>query len=422
MAPDRPSKTRRGVRDWRQCTKSIFFSSFPTSQLKQWAESLRLATPEELSLSLPKGYLTYEPLAIFPSGSLSSEPGTLLHLLTAEERDILWRIVLQELSKKSGMNLTHLAVNAGIPVHKEGKNQVSSESGHAATTSETAEDKNILRSPTGLRELYGHFGSADGSAYDFDEALWVWTRQNGIWQTWAPKWTMFSRGNVVEKARLLDFHKAQTAESSKFPHRILADLKTKTAVDMYAGIGYFVFSYARLGLRVLGWELNPWSIEGLRRGALRNGWAVKVVQGADLSALSTIEATSGNEQITIFAEDNCHAQLRLEQLRAANSKTPGKCLTVVHVNGGLLPTSEPSWASSFAITRISDKAWLHLHDNVGIDDIEARRQELEQRISAWAIEEGLGRTVAVEHTMKVKTFAPGVWHCVFDVYLSKGAG
>ncbi|KAL5612074.1 hypothetical protein BROUX41_000374 [Berkeleyomyces rouxiae] len=321
------------------------------------------------------------------------------------------------------MTLTHLAVNAGIPLHNEDAGKKADE-----PVPKAGESENILRSPTGLRELYGYFGSSDGGFCDFDEALWVWTRQNGIWQTWAPKWTMFSRGNVVEKARLLEFHQDQPAESSPaFSHRILpaTDLKSKTAIDMYAGIGYFVFSYARLGMRVLGWELNPWSIEGLRRGALRNGWTVKIVQGAELSARSTVDVTSGGEQITIFAEDNCHAQRRIEELRSAHmvsQEKGGDDLVVMHVNGGLLPTSEPSWADSFALTRTSDRAWLHLHDNVGVDDIEARCCEIEQQIGAWAAEEGQGRSVAVEYTMKVKTFAPGVWHCVFDVYLGKATG
>jgi tRNA wybutosine-synthesizing protein 2 len=36
-------------------------------------------------------------------------------------------------------------------------------------------------------------------------------------------------------------------------------------------------------------------------------------------------------------------------------------------------------------------------------------------ISEWAEEDGYDQEVEVEHVELVKTFAPGVWHCVFDV-------
>ncbi|KAK6858721.1 S-adenosyl-L-methionine-dependent methyltransferase [Apiospora arundinis] len=83
---------------------------------------------------------------------------------------------------------------------------------------------------------------------------------------------MFRRGNIKEKARVLSFHEP-TDPSLHHRAMSLGELCNKWAVDMYAGIGYFVFSYAELGMRVLCWELNPWSVEGLRRGALANGWS-----------------------------------------------------------------------------------------------------------------------------------------------------
>ncbi|KKA28121.1 hypothetical protein TD95_005347 [Thielaviopsis punctulata] len=395
-----PGKTRRGIRDWRQCTTSRFLSLFPPDQLLAWSSALALASPDQLTLNLPKGYLTYEPLAIFPSNSLPDGPGTLLSLLQGDQREILWRIVLEELARKSGMRLTHLAVNAGIPLQTE----------------DAGSSENIMRRPTGLREVFGDFGAMEGGVQcAFAEALWVWTRQNGIWQTWAPKWTMFSRGNVVEKARLLDFHSSSpsppnpsSSSTLSMRHIPATDLRHAVAVDMYAGIGYFVFSYARLGMRVFGWELNPWSVEGLRRGALKNGWSVQVVQAHDTEI--------GDAQIVVFLEDNRNALRRLARLQEQGKMEAGR---VLHVNGGLLPSSEASWRDSWTVTRECEKAWLHLHDNVGVDDIEKRAVEIEAIFNKWAEEEGGQRRAKVEFTMKVKTFAPGVWHCVYDVYVYK---
>jgi tRNA wybutosine-synthesizing protein 2 len=161
------------------------------------------------------------------------------------------------------------------------------------------EEENVLRSPAGLRMLFGDWGGDgdDGGGLGGGGALWVATRQNGIAQVWAPRWTMFSRGNVKEKGRLLAFHDdggqqdapplgEDGVEAQRRRRRraaVAAALPPQTrgeawAVDLYAGIGYFAFSYARLGMRVLCWELNAWSVEGLRRGARANGWGVRVVR------------------------------------------------------------------------------------------------------------------------------------------------
>ena len=66
-----------------------------------------------------------------------------------------------------------------------------------------------------------------------------------------------------------------------------------------------------------------------------------------------------------------------------------------------------------------EKAWLHLHENVGAEDIENRRKEVEGMFKAWAGETGAVET-GVEHVELVKTFAPGVWHVVFDVLVRTG--
>ncbi|RSL63874.1 hypothetical protein CEP54_004984 [Fusarium duplospermum] len=362
------------IRDW---IESTIFENTETNQSWQ----------DELLNSAPKRFTIYEPMALLPTGSFTNIPWTTtLQGVGQDARERLWSRILKELSRQAKESLTHLAVNEGIPLHK----------------AEGEAEENVLRSPSGLRTFYGDFGptstSTEGpSQQDFDKTLWVSTKQNGIFQTWAPRWTMFSRGNVKEKARLLDM--GDTVKGG--------NQDEKWAVDLYAGIGYFVFSYARLGLRVLCWEINPWSVEGLRRGARANGWSVRIVQGDDLT-LPEEEILGGEEQIVVFLESNDEALRRIQSIQAQ-----GTARDIRHINCGFLPTSEPTWKPTWDMSTPSSETRLHLHENVGANDTETRRSEIQRIFDGWG--EGTGRAAEVEHVELVKTFAPGVWHCVFDV-------
>ncbi|KAI0885066.1 S-adenosyl-L-methionine-dependent methyltransferase [Annulohypoxylon maeteangense] len=358
---------------------------------------------DELIARAPKRWTTYEPMVLLPSGSFTTAPWkALLSNLSAERTSALWTQILSSISKKSSGDLTHLAINEGIPAAL-----------HPTNTEQAGAPENILRSPTGLRTLHGDFGpaSACGTAADFTNAFWVSTRQNGVFQTWAPRWTMFSRGNIKEKARLLEFHKARSL-SLNTGTTVLSD--DVLAVDLYAGIGYFTFSYAKLGMRVLCWELNPWSVEGLRRGAEGNGWSVRVVRDEAELALPMGELVRGGERIVVFLEDNRHAARRIRELGELN---------ILHVNCGLLPSSEASWKDSWDIAARSqgEDVWFHLHENVGVADIEKRREEIEQYFLDLGRKDGSDRTARVKHTELVKTFAPGVWHCVFDLHITRSS-
>lgn len=348
---------------------------------------------ETLMGQVSKKFTIYEPMVLLPAGSFidaRQQPLwiTVLGRADADTRSRLWSNILQEVSKQKKRNYTHLAVTEGIPLHDRDTGK-----------------ENLLRSPTGLRILYGDFGpstipSLPAWSEEFEKAFWASTKQNGIYQTWAPRWTMFSRGNVTEKARLL-----------RFPP---APRKGHTwAVDLYAGIGYFVFSYAKLGMRVLCWEINPWSVEGLRRGAEANGWSIRVVQGSDLDAKTT-DLVAGGEDIIVFLESNEAAGGRLQELRDAQMAAP-----IEHVNCGLLPTSRPTWEAAWLMTQDSSNAWLHLHDNVGVNEVKARQHTIQDLMDRLSTEEASGtRTAKVDHVEFVKTFAPGVWHCVFDVQIT----
>ena len=349
-------------------------------------------TIEDLLSTSPKRWVVYPPMVLLPSGSFSSPSWTiLLPNLSQETKTSLWTCILSSISKRAGKGvLTHLAVNSCIPLLTN-----SAEVGGS--------EENILRAPSGLIMLHGDFGpalsrerAANPYQKDFEEAFWASTKQNGVTQIWAPKWTMFSRGNVGEKGRVLGFGGSESVKGN-------SDAEAELAVDLYAGIGYFVFSYVKMGMvRVLGWELNPWSVEGLRRGAVVNGWSVRVVKHGEVNKMV-------DEKIVIFLEDNCHAKERMERL---GGKGP-----VRHVNCGLLPTSRDSW--EMALGMVEDEGWLHLHENVGVNDVESRKIEVEQMFSACVRENKDRRQADIEHVEYVKTFAPGVWHIVFDVHISR---
>ncbi|EHK46395.1 hypothetical protein TRIATDRAFT_132506 [Trichoderma atroviride IMI 206040] len=336
---------------------------------------------ESLINSAPKRFTIYEPLALLPTGSFTSETwASILGVCDEAVCNSLWQSILQEISKTGQGVVTHLAVNEGIPLHKAGE-----------------EDENVRRSPSGLRMLFGDFGPSEGvgdypTKSDFEGAFWVGTKQNGIFQKWAPRWTMFSRGNVKEKARLLGFNRPSLTKRTREEQGEI------WAVDLYAGIGYFVFSYAALGMRVLCWEINPWSVEGLRRGALANKWSVKVVEGDDL-LLPVSQLLAGEERIIVFLESNEKALERVGEMQET-----GLARNIEHVNCGFLPTSEPVWKSAWEVTRFAPEAWLHLHENVGVGDIQSRRGSIQGTFEAWAAASGADlRTPKVEHAEQVKT-------------------
>jgi tRNA wybutosine-synthesizing protein 2 len=404
----------------------------------------------------PKRWVVYHPMVLLPAGSFANEvwEKRMLSQLDERRRGSLWEGILREIARSNGIagagagaagqqrELTHLAVSEGIPAQtgtgrgkkgaggrdggfREGNGAGAGDGPRAESDAVGEEEENVIRAPTNLRILHGDFGPEptresrlNPTQDDFDRAFWVVTKQNGIVQTWAPRYTMFSRGNVKEKARLLEFHER--------PDRKLRG--DAFAVDLYAGIGYFAFSYAKLGMRVLCWEINPWSVEALRRGAGMNGWSVRIApeEYLDDGETSASEFIRGckDDTIVVFPEDNAKAEGRMCDLENCHI-----AIDIVHVNCGLLPSSTPTWRDALRMVS-KPEGWLHLHENVGAADIEPRRKEIQGIFDGWNAEETemirrhdprhqpSGRKVVVEHVEQVKTFAPGVWHCVFDVHVT----
>lgn len=399
--------------------KDFITTHLAPSQLSEHGLSL-----DTLTASLPKRYSVYPPLLLLPTNALTTPPawGALYTALDNHQRQALYACIV-DVFRRYGV--THAAINAPIaPTHAQGQ-------------------ENRIRSPAGLVPLYGDFGpspsaqaNADGekenveeqpSETDLRQALWVSTMQNhGIVQTWAPLYTMFSRGNVTEKARILGHGDVfEGLDEASLQGDKVGDV---TVVDMYAGIGYFVFSYLKRGVkRVWGWEINGWSIEGLRRGCVENGWGCKVVRVHDDGTMdeSISQLASGLDdtiRVVIFHGDNRFAAGLLDEMR--NLIQPqGTWNSIRHVNLGLLPSSRAAWDNA---TRMVDKqkgGWVHVHENVDIREIDQKRGEIPTELGLLRNRNSLdsspvgGPAVECRHVEQVKTYAPGVMHCVFDIRL-----
>lgn len=373
--------------------------------------------------ALPKRFTIYEPLLLLPANSFTAPPpwGAVYAVLTSDQREALYASIAKSFRR---LGVTHVAMNAPI----------------ALNNLKGAENR--MRSPAGLVPLYGDFKvsslvSTEGgencqpSKRDLEDAFWVQTAQNhGIKQTWAPLYTMFSRGNITEKARILD----KGPSANTFEGLDTASLQGQpvseiSIVDMYAGIGYFVFSYLKRGVkRVWGWELNGWSVEGLRRGCGANKWGCKVFRvhdngQMDISIPDLVTSLSDSDRVVVFHGDNTFASEIMTRVQRELSKKENWS-TIRHVNLGLLPSSQQSWDNACRALDLWQGGWLHVHENVDVRCIEEKKDEIIRELTYFRAQvytqQGISQAPVLEcdHVEHVKTYAPGVMHCVFDIRVS----
>ena len=392
-----------GIRD--------FIAQLPPSTYQDHGQDF-----ETLASSLPKRFTIYEPMLLLPVNAFKVPPawGALYASLDDGQRHALYELIVRPFRK---MGVTHLAVNAPIALRDIHGNE------------------NRMRSPVGLVPLYGDFGplpSGNGEDVqpidsDFQKAFWVRTVQNhGINQTWAPLYTMFSRGNITEKIRILGHGARFDGLDSSSLGEDVGDI---SIVDMYAGIGYFVFSYLRRGVkRVWGWEINGWSVEGLRRGCKENGWGCKVVRigqygDLDVAIPDLVESLTDTDRAVIFHGDNKFASEILHEIKTTMERK-GRWNRVRHVNLGLLPTSRPAWEGASRAVDLQKGGWVHVHENVDIRELDRKKEDIVSELKRLRIEahqDQFPRIAGVaecRHIEQVKTYAPGIMHCVFDVELS----
>lgn len=354
--------------------------------VSQWSDSLPQPLEQQAREALKrklKSYTIYGTMLLLPAGTMECLEQN--HVMRHNHDDLFDRVA-------EVLQVTHIAVNNPIPPEKADR-----------------DSQNVIRSPINFQPVHGDFGPSQcrwpPSQEEFGEAYWTTAKQNGIWQTWAPRWTMFSRGNISEKARLLELDSVRTAvQQGELDGRGCA------AVDLYAGIGYFTFSYLKAGVsKVLCWDLNPWSIEGLTRGAKSNKWKAVTYQ-ADVDLEDMVKQDS---RLLVFEESNERATERLKAMRPYLSP-------IRHVNCGLLPTSKGSWETAFLVIDPELGGWVHVHENFEQSSIKRLAESVRQQFQHMlenATTSGLCGNVALEGIHEVKTYAPGVWHVVLDIYV-----
>ncbi|KAK5456053.1 S-adenosylmethionine-dependent methyltransferase [Exophiala xenobiotica] len=490
---------------------------------------------------LPKRHTIYPPLLLLPHRfpTHSARWTAVYCALSEDDKAELFRCIAEE-GFVGGRQISRIAINAPISAEeeREGDGDGSDVTVVAVAAANDAADvsevevstssplrkgkENILRSPSGLVPVYGDWGITGSSLgggsggrrtkttssdqhptrLDFEQAFWTSTAQHkGITQCWAPLYTMFSRGNISEKARILGLCHGSgpgpqvrrgkkdvmgtgmgmgvedvTASSSSqfFPGLTAIELrepvKAIDVVDFYVGIGYFAFCYLARGVRrVWGWDINPWSIEGLRRGCERNGWGCVVVKVDDQGHLVGKESVA--EVVCRIQEgDVVGARGKLLAYRGGHEEEEGqrqreaiKCIAflgdnkwadkvmrefqeagmefnVRHANLGLLPTSRGSWDNAVkAIVGLSGSGsgsgsgggrggWMHVHENVDVREIDtmARQtvRDIQGVVSVQEVEfpSREGWSVSSVHVQQVKTYAPGVMHCVYDIQIKPPNG
>ncbi|AAS51721.2 ADL199Wp [Eremothecium gossypii ATCC 10895] len=314
--------------------------------------------------AMPQRYTLYPPLVLFShSGARSFEHDAWGAAFARMDKDAFFAAMLASGCFPTGY--THVAANRPI----------------VAT--------DAMRRPFNIAPLYGELlaqGDAAGAqlweqptAADFARSVWCSVVQNGIRQTWSPVFTMFSRGNIKEKKRILDTY---------------PDVAGRDVVDLYAGIGYFTLSYLARGARsVYCFELNPWSFEGLRRGLAVNAYP-----------------------------GSCYAYN--ESNESAPARLAGRDLDVRHINLGLLPSSRPGWGIAMGLALAHGCrpiTTLHIHENAAASELHALADTVADELRALAATCSPGLHVRPRHLEKIKTFAPDVWHVCLDVDVSRSA-
>ena len=330
-----------------------------------------------LQLSIPKKWSIYPPLVLFPMNSFDGDIWK--RVFGQVDKSEFFQHILGYISTLSSSQLTHMAINQPII------------------------ESDVMRRPFNITPVYGDFGpdpSYDMWEHPTDdnlkEAFWCSVVQNGIYQTWAPKYTMFSRGNIKEKARVLKFD----------------DIKSNTVIDMYCGIGYFSLSYLKAGAgELFGWELNPWSIEGFIRALKHNKFYnyVKFKQGDDFNYTIYQTLRKSGVNIFLFEENNGHIIERF-------STFPPNDMKVAHVNLGLLPSSQGSWEVTKEVLEKYNSfptPMVHIHENVHVDDFQKFQLEAKEKFL-----QNNSAQVVIKHLEKVKTFAPSIWHIVVDLQMT----
>jgi tRNA wybutosine-synthesizing protein 2 len=171
----------------------------------------------------------------------------------------------------------------------------------------------------------------------------------------------------------------------------------------------------------------------LRRGCWANGWGVRVLRVDDggrvkdeegrveKEALEDLVAelrANGDIRMVAFQGDNRWARTIIERMqemvkRGMESNDNSSWLNIRHVNLGLLPNSRLAWENAMDVLDSARGGWVHIHENIDMREMEQKRDAVVRDFQAHL---GSRSRASCSHIQQVKTYAPGVMHCVFDVH------
>ncbi|WAQ90832.1 hypothetical protein PtA15_13A231 [Puccinia triticina] len=242
-----------------------------------------------------------------------------------------------------------------------------------------------------LHGVFRHRLSPDGRPCSLADVFWTATRfptPHGLLHyVWAPSETMYCRGNSPEKRRIA----------------ALANVAGTVVVDMCCGIGFFAFGYLLAGAaRVVGCEISPWAVEGLRRGAVLNRVPYEIVDPEAELTPDLLDASPA--RLLIFPAENARG-LPLYRHRAS------------HVNLGLLPSSLDFLPQAVLALR-PEGGWIHIHAELAVPAGPPGRQHAAEQ---WAQQPRqlvlrLGRQSArVVDIHWIKSIGPAREHIVVEL-------
>jgi len=214
----------------------------------------------------------------------------------------------------------------------------------------------LLLPPVGLPETTGP-----------ETAGWVAVLENGIQFNFDITRVMFCSGNCTERMRM---------------GRV--DAAGQCIVDLYSGVGYYTLPFlvhAKAAV-VHACEWNENSVQALRANLAAAGQESKcVVYNGDNRNEDTVLALSG------IADRVCL---------------------------GLLPSSVEGWPLAASALK-STGGILHVHENVGVADIDEWVISLCRKFEELFRSAGKDLTVSCSHLEKVKSYAPKIFHVVADL-------
>eukprot|EP00834_Sanchytrium_tribonematis_P003192 NODE_116_length_18347_cov_2.280962.p8 type:complete len:289 gc:universal NODE_116_length_18347_cov_2.280962:17433-16567(-) len=242
-----------------------------------------------------------------------------------------------------------------------------------------------LRTPQ-LKPLMGNF-----------DQYWAKAKQFGIFYSWYPLKTMFSKGNHFEK-------------------QVIGQKKANLVVDLCAGIGYWCFPLYSQGKCVIACEWNPFSIAGMIIGANLNKQRIVVLYKKDTF---TVDGKNIYGEIESIAElmdikTKVYWKFGVDKIENLNNYINQKVIVVCpgnhheyerYLSGlnadlvlcGLLPTSKGMWNLAKKIVFGSGEMIIH--------ECSTSEEELYTKLDS---------DMQPKSARKVKNYAPNVYHYVVE--------